>query len=339
MNQLLDGYGRRHKDLRLSVTDRCSLRCTYCMPAQGLDWLPKDEQLTRSELVRLVRLCTELGIESVRITGGEPLLRPDIADIVADIRALQRSPKISLTTNGLRLPQLAAALAGAGLDRVNISLDTLKPDVFIELTRRDKFAETLAGIAAAQQAGLQPVKINTVLMRGVNEQEAPELLTWALRHGLLLRFIEQMPLDPQHGWDADEFVTQGEILDLLRSAGFRLTPRPRTDSAPATEWDVRRSPAGLGRIGAGPKRVGIVASVSAPFCSSCDRIRVTSDGQFRTCLFSQRETDLRTPLRAGADDEELRNVLARAILGKGPGHGINHPDFTQPDRPMSAIGG
>jgi cyclic pyranopterin phosphate synthase len=329
MTALLDRHGRRHTDLRVSLTDRCSLRCTYCMPTDGLPWLPADELLTSAELVRVVGIAVQQGVRSVRLTGGEPLLRPDAVDIAAAISGLPQRPALSLTTNALRLPGLAAPLADAGLGRVNISLDTLDRDTFRRLTARDRLVETLAGIAAAQAAGLHPVKINAVLLRGINDGEAPELLRWALREGLALRFIEQMPLDPQHGWDRSRMVTGEEIQQRLSADGFDLEPVAGRGSAPAEEF----------LVDGGPATVGIVASVTAPFCSACNRVRLTADGQWRNCLFASGEADLRTPMRAGATDAELARLMRREVRGKAAAHGIEDPAFQQPLRPMSAIGG
>ena len=328
---LTDSYGRTATDLRVSLTDRCNLRCSYCMPAEGLDWLPKPELLSDDELVRLVGLAvTQLGITEVRFTGGEPLLRRGLPAIVERVAALQPRPEISLTTNGIGLDRLAAPLQAGGLDRINVSLDTLSTDTFIKLSRRDRLADVLAGLAAAAAAGLTPVKINAVLMRGVNDQEAPALLRFALDHGYQLRFIEQMPLDAQHGWRRDEMVTADEILAIL-GARFSLVPDDAglRGSAPAETF----------LVDGGPQTVGIIGSVTRPFCGTCDRIRLTADGQLRNCLFARAENDLRTPLRAGATDEELVDQWQRCIQAKLPGHGINDPGFLQPARPMSAIGG
>lgn len=325
--RLTDSFGRVHTDLRVSLTDRCSLRCTYCMPAEGLPWLPGAQMLTTAELLRIVRLAVDCGVDSVRLTGGEPLLRPDLIEVVAGIAAMD--VEVSMTTNGLRLPSLAAPLRDAGLRRVNISLDTLDRETFRQLTHRDRLVDTLAGIHAAQVAGLEPVKINAVLLRGVNDQQAPELLRWAIGQGVRLRFIEQMPLDPQHGWRREEMVTADEILALLTSAGFRLTPIDDPGPAPARLWDVN----------GGLATVGIVASVTRPFCGTCNRLRLTADGQWRNCLFAHTETDLRTSLRAGASDSDIQQLMATGVAEKLPGHGINDPVFLQPPRPMSAIGG
>ncbi|WP_018349065.1 GTP 3',8-cyclase MoaA [Longispora albida] len=320
-----DRYGRVATDLRVSLTDRCSLRCSYCMPPEGLPWLPKDEILTDAEVIRLVGIATGLlGVTEVRYTGGEPLLRPGLVEIVR-----QTPVHTSLTTNAIGLSRLAVPLAEAGLARVNVSLDTLDRDRFVALAHRDRLADTLAGIEAAAAAGLTPVKLNTVLMRGVNEDEAPALLQFALDHGYELRFIEQMPLDAQHGWSRDNMVTATEILESL--SGFGLTPDLSTvrGSAPAETW----------LVGGGPARVGVIASVTRPFCGDCDRTRLTADGQVRNCLFARGESDLRTPMRAGASDAELAALWRTAMWGKLPGHGIDNPAFLQPDRPMSSIGG
>ncbi|MFE1958280.1 GTP 3',8-cyclase MoaA [Streptomyces sp. NPDC059479] len=328
---LIDTYGRVATDLRVSLTDRCNLRCTYCMPEEGLQWLGKSELLSDDEIVRLVHIAvTRLGITEVRFTGGEPLIRPGLVGIVERCAALEPRPRMSVTTNGLGLARIAAALRAAGLDRVNVSLDTLRPAVFQALTRRDRHADVISGLRAAHEAGLRPVKINAVLMPSLNEDEAPELLAWAIEHGYELRFIEQMPLDAQHGWKRDGMITAGEILDSLRTR-FRLTPEGETvrGSAPAERWIVD----------GGPHRVGVIASVTRPFCHACDRTRLTADGQVRSCLFAREETDLRGALRSGASDEEIATIWKLAMWGKKAGSGLDDPSFLQPDRPMSAIGG
>jgi cyclic pyranopterin phosphate synthase len=328
---LTDAFGRTATDLRVSVTDRCNLRCSYCMPAEGLDWLPKPELLTDDEMVRLIGLAvTRLGITEVRFTGGEPLLRRGLTGIVAQIAALTPRPELSLTTNGIGLTRLAGSLREAGLDRINVSVDTLTPEVFVQLARRDRLADVLTGLAAAASAGLTPVKVNAVLMRGVNDHEAVPLLRFCLDHGYWLRFIEQMPLDAQHGWRRAEMVTADEIMAAL-SEEFMLTPSDPADrgSAPAEAF----------LVDGGPATVGIIGSVTRPFCGACDRIRLTADGQLRNCLFATAENDLRTPLRAGASDDELAAQWLQCIRAKLPGHGINDPGFLQPARPMSAIGG
>ena len=328
---LPDSFGRIATDLRVSLTDRCNLRCAYCMPPEGLDWLPTTDQLTDDEVVRLVRIGVErLGIREVRFTGGEPLLRRGLAGIVARTAALRPRPEISLTTNAIGLERTAGTLRAAGLDRVNVSLDTLRPETFRKLARRDRLPDVLDGLAAAAQAGLCPVKVNAVLMRDLNDDEAVPLLRYCLDRGYELRFIEQMPLDAQHGWKRAEMVTAEEILAAL-AREFTLTPDdPRQrGSAPAEAF----------LVDGGPARVGVIASVTRPFCGTCDRVRLTADGQIRNCLFARSESDLRGPLRAGADDAELAAAWRRAVAAKLPGHGINDPSFLQPDRPMSAIGG
>ena len=330
---LADAFGRVATDLRISLTDRCNLRCTYCMPVEGLDWLPRDDVLTDEEILRLITIGVErLGIKTVRLTGGEPLLRKNLELLVADIAALSPAPEIALTTNGIGLAARAEKLAAAGLKRINISLDTLDPQTFAELAHRPRLPDVLAGIAAAREAGLNPVKINCVLLRGVNDHEAFDLLRWAMDEQVQLRFIEQMPLDPQHGWQRDEMITAAEIkqhlgehVELVEDPEDALT----RGSAPAELFRV---------VGTGYS-VGIIAAVSKPFCGNCDRVRLTADGQIRNCLFARTESDLRTPLRSGASDSEIAAQWVAAVAGKQPGHGINDPSFLQPDRPMSAIGG
>jgi GTP 3',8-cyclase len=328
---LTDAYGRVATDLRVSLTDRCNLRCAYCMPPEGLDWLPKPEVLTGDEIIRLITIGVEaLGIREVRFTGGEPLLRRDLADIVAATAALEPRPDISLTTNGIGLDRRAAGLKAAGLDRINVSLDTLRPEVFRKLTRRDRLDDVLTGLAAAAAAGLTPVKVNAVLMRDLNDDEAPELLAYCLDRGYELRFIEQMPLDAQHGWKRTEMVTSGEVLASL-SAAFELSDDSEhlRGAAPAETFIVN----------GGPARVGVIAAVTRPFCGACDRVRLTADGQIRNCLFARSESDLRSALRSGATDAEIADRWRAAVFSKLPGQGINDPSFLQPDRPMSAIGG
>jgi cyclic pyranopterin phosphate synthase len=332
---LADRFGRVARDLRVSLTDRCNLRCTYCMPAEGLAWMPSEQQLTDDEVSRLIRVAVELlGVTDVRFTGGEPLIRRGMAEIVRAAAALRPRPRLSVTTNGIGLERIAPALRAAGLDRVNVSLDTLSATRFMALTRRDRHADVLRGLRAAVDAGLTPVKINTVLMRGINDDEAPDLLRFALDHGYELRFIEQMPLDAQHQWDRHEMVTADEILARLEPFGLVADPVSR-GTAPAESWLV---PGYAGADGT-PARVGIIGSVTRPFCGDCDRTRLTADGQIRNCLFATAESDLRTPLRAGATDGELAEAWRVAMRGKRAGHGIDDPAFLQPVRPMSAIGG
>jgi GTP 3',8-cyclase len=301
------------------------------MPPEGLHWLPKPELLTDDELVRLIAIAVErLGIREVRFTGGEPLLRRGLTAIVERTANLRPRPEISLTSNGIGLDRLAGPLKAAGLDRINVSLDTLRPVTFRELSRRDRLPDVLAGLQAAAAAGLAPVKVNAVLMRGVNDDEAVPLLKFCLDHGYELRFIEQMPLDAQHGWRRSDMVTADEILAALKD-GFDLTVDDGHErgSAPAETF----------LVDGGPARVGVIASVTRPFCGTCDRVRLTADGQVRNCLFARAESDLRGPMRRGAGDGELAGLWRKAVAVKLPGHGINDPSFLQPDRPMSAIGG
>jgi GTP 3',8-cyclase len=333
---LVDRFGRTATDLRVSLTDKCNLRCTYCMPEEGLAWLPKQTLLSDDEIERLVGVAVRrLGVTEVRFTGGEPLLRPGLVKIVAAAAALRPRPKLSVTTNGIGLERMAGALAAAGLDRVNVSLDTLRGNRFEALARRDRLDDVLAGLRAADANGLRPVKLNAVLMRGINDDEAADLLSFALSQGYELRFIEQMPLDAQHAWNRDQMVAGADILAQLRAV-FTLNPDPRDrGAAPAETWLVDGFVNSLGE----PAKVGVIASVTQPFCGACDRTRLTADGQVRNCLFGQEETDLRGLLRAGADDEQIADAWRLAMWGKRAGHGIDDPAFLQPARPMSAIGG
>ncbi len=330
MDNLLDQHGRVATDLRVSLTDRCNLRCDYCMPAEGLEWMASEITLTDDEVVRLVSIAVQhLGVRQVRFTGGEPLLRRGLVGIVSRVAGLAPRPRIAMTTNALGLARSAGALASAGLDRINVSLDSVRADTFATVTRRDRLADVIAGLDAARAAGLEPVKVNAVLLRGLNDVEAPELLRWCIAHGYRLRFIEQMPLDAQHGWDRSTMVTAAETLERL-SAHFDLSPavEPR-GSAPAE----------LFLVDGGPATVGIIASVTRPFCGDCDRVRLTADGQVRNCLFAREESDLRAALRAGADDADIARRWQRAVWSKRPGHGIDDERFLQPSRPMSSIGG
>lgn len=338
---LPDRFGRTATDLRISLTDKCNLRCTYCMPAEGLDWLAKEQVLTDAEIIRLVRIGVNLlGVRELRLTGGEPLVRAGLAGIIAGVRANHPDLPVSLTTNGLGLDKKAAALKEAGLTRINVSLDSLQAQTFARLTRRPFLDRVLAGLDAAGRAGLGPVKINAVLMRGINDLEAPRLLEWALERGYELRFIEQMPLDADHGWTRENMVTAAEIRALLESAGFRLSPDPRgRDGAPAERWQVH--PPGQAEAAG---TVGIIASVTEPFCADCRRTRITAEGRVRSCLFSHEETDLRALLRGGAGDEEVAGRWREAMWAKPKAHGMDHTglgdaDYVQPDRTMSAIGG
>ena len=326
---LIDTEGRVVRDLRISVTDRCNLRCVYCMPAEGMPWLPKDQLLTYEEITRFARVCLGLGITGIRLTGGEPTVRMDLPVLVRMLHALQPGLDLSLTTNGLKLVAMAAELRAAGLTHVNVSLDTLDRARFHELARRDRFDDVMAGLEAARRVGFAPIKVNAVLMRGFNEDEAVRLAAWGRDQGYQVRFIEWMPLDFQHTWSREKLVPAAEILAQI-GAVFPLEPARGTDpSAPATLYRYRD----------GRGSVGVIASVTRPFCGHCDRIRLTADGQIRTCLFSLKEYDFRKAMRGGASDEEVAELLRAAVWRKEPGHLINSPFFEQPARGMSAIGG
>ena len=333
MSQLIDNYGRKHRDLRVSLTDRCSLRCSYCMPHDFSDWLKSEHLLNTDELMLIIENAVAVGIEEVRLTGGEPLLRADIVEIVSRISSLPNAPKLSLTTNGLRLKELAKPLADAGLERINVSLDTLDRARFKTLTYRDRIDDVFSGLSAARAAGLAPIKINAVLLQGVNDDEAPALLKWALAEGFSLRFIEQMPLDAGGIWNRETMVTAGAVLASL-SEDFHLQAVPDRGSSPAEEFYINGT----------QETVGIIASVTQPFCGACDRLRLTSDGQLRSCLFSLEEMDLRSVVRnpelsPAQIAQEISTRFHKTVAGKLPGHGINDVTFIQPRRPMSAIGG
>ena len=331
MSGLVDRFGRVHRDLRVSLTDKCSLRCTYCMPAEGVPWIPKQSVLTPDEIERIVRVAAAEGIETVRLTGGEPLISPNLVEIVRRIAAIEgpNGPvEVAMTTNGIRLPDFIPGLEEAGLARLNISIDTLDPDRFAELTRRDRLIDVLAGIEAARRSKLRPLKLNAVVMRGVNEDEVVDLVEFAIEHDAQMRFIEHMPLDIGHTWDREEMVSREEIMAALGKR-FRLEPLGGRGGAPAEVFG----------IDGGPFTVGVIASVSAPFCAACDRLRLTADGQLRNCLFAREELDLKGALRSGASDEGIRDILRAGVAAKRAGHGIDSPDFTQPDRGMNAIGG
>lgn len=327
---LLDTFGREATDLRISLTDRCNLRCTYCMPAEGLDWMPTDQLLTLAELTRLMGIAVrDLGIREIRFTGGEPLLRRDLVEIIAAAAALEPRPELALTTNGLGLSRKAGALAAAGLDRVNVSLDSIDPAEYAAITRRDRLQDVFDGLAAAHDAGLRPVKVNAVLKPNLNAADAPKLLQYCLDHGYELRIIEQMPLDAGHDWQRSQMVTAAQTRAVL-SEHFALSKatEPR-GASPAQRW----------LVDGGPATVGIIASVSEPFCGDCDRTRLTADGQIRNCLFAREESDLRALLRGGGSDADIARRWRASMWAKRAGHGIDDPGFHQPDRPMSAIGG
>jgi len=326
---ILDRFGRVATDLRVSVTDRCNLRCTYCMPAEGLPWLPRADILDYEEIARLVAVFHSMGVRTVRLTGGEPTVRRDLTELVRLIREAAPDVDLSMTTNGLLLDTLAAPLVEAGLDRVNVSIDSLLRHRFAEMTRRDALDRVFAGLRAAETAGLSPIKLNCVVLRGTNDDEVADFAAYARDTGYEIRFIEYMPLDADHAWEREKVVPGREVLDRIAQR-FPLTPDGGDDPAPARTY----------RFADGaPGRVGVIASVTEPFCETCDRMRLTADGQFRSCLFSMEETNLRDPLRAGASEAELCALVRSSMWDKGPGHRINHPDFVQPTRAMSAIGG
>ncbi|MCU1531842.1 MAG: cyclic pyranopterin phosphate synthase [Arthrobacter sp.] len=343
---LVDRYGRRATDMRLSLTDKCNLRCTYCMPAEGLEWLSKQAVMSAEEIVRIVRIgVDQLGVRELRLTGGEPLVRADLLDIISALRQAHPELPISMTTNAVGLDKKAAGLKAAGLSRINVSLDSLHEETFTKLTRRPFLNKVLAGVDAAWAAGLGPVKLNAVLMRGINDAESPALLAWALDRGYELRFIEQMPLDADHGWTRRNMITAAEIRGLL-SVDYVLGADPRDrDGAPAERFEVRaRIPGTAEATGPVLGTVGIIASVTEPFCSDCRRTRITAEGKIMSCLFSREEVDLLGLLREGASDEQLAERWQDAMWIKPKAHGMDHvgldaPDFVQPDRSMSAIGG
>lgn len=337
---LVDTFGRVHRDLRISLTDRCSLRCTYCMPEQGMEWLARSSILSVEEIVRVARICAEAGISTFRLTGGEPLLRRDIVQVVSELAALRTGDgepvQVAMTTNGMGLPRVLDALVDAGLARLNISIDTLRADRFTELTRRNRLHDVLEGIAAAAASGLRPLKLNAVAMRGVNDDELVDLVEFAVSHGAQMRFIEQMPLDAGHTWDRQQMVTRAEMLESLGKR-WELHPVPGRGGAPAEKW----------RLDDSADVVGVIASVTAPFCGACDRLRLTADGQLRNCLFSNHEFDLIPVMRtedgeAAGDadiDDRIDAVLRACIDAKKAGHAIDDPSFLQPARGMNAIGG
>jgi cyclic pyranopterin phosphate synthase len=323
---MVDAFGRVVRDLRVSVTDRCNFRCLYCMPAEGLPWLGAGDVLTRDEMVRALRVAVELGVRTIRITGGEPTLRRDLVDVVAALGGL--GVELSITTNGYLMDRLAEPLARAGLGRANISLDSLRPDRFKQITRRDALDRVIAGIDASLAAGLTPIKINAVVVRGFNDDEIEPMAAWARDLGVELRFIEFMPLDAPGEWTKEQVVPAGEILTRLDAAFGLDAPGPR-GSAPAERYAYSD----------GRGAVGVIASVTRAFCAQCDRIRLTADGQVRTCLFATNEYDLRAVMRAGGDDEAVAALYLDAVARKQWGHNIGSADFVQPARGMSQIGG
>jgi cyclic pyranopterin phosphate synthase len=326
---LVDTFGRVADDLRVSVTDRCNFRCTYCMPPEGLPWLPRSEVLTFEEITRLVRLFVSLGVKAVKLTGGEPTVRQQLPTLVGMLKEAEPGLEISMTTNGYLLDRLARPLAEAGLDRVTVSLDSLMRHRFAEMTRRDALDRVMAGIRAAEEAGLVPIKINCVVIAGTNEDEVVDFARFARDTGHEVRFIEYMPLDAEQRWERAKVVPSAAILEAIDRV-YPLVPEETDGAEPATTY----------RFADGaPGGIGVIASVTEPFCETCNRLRLTADGQLRACLFALYETDLRTPMREGATDRELERLIRRNVWAKWEGHKINHPDFRRPARSMSMIGG
>jgi len=330
MSRLRDSYGRVIDDLRISLTDRCNFRCVYCMPAEGLPWLPKREILTYEELLRLARVFVHLGVRTIRLTGGEPLMRQDIDVLIQGLARLDPGIDLSMTTNGFFLAEKAARLARAGLKRINVSLDSLRPERFEKMVRRDGqlVFKILDGMQAARAAGLSPIKVNCVVVRGYNEDELVDFVALGRAQGFQVRFIEFMPLDAQGEWSMKAVVPGAEILARIHAA-YPLAPTTGNGGEPATVY----------RFLDGQGSIGVIASVTEPFCDSCNRVRITADGQFRTCLFAVHEHDLKGLLRTGATDEELADFIIAAVWKKEAGHKINQPDFVKPARSMSSIGG
>ncbi len=326
---LIDGHGRKIGDVRISVTDRCNFRCQYCMPAEGLPWLERADVLTFEEIARIVRLLSELGVHDVRLTGGEPLVRRHFPTLVGMLAAIDGVDDLSVTTNGYLLERDAAALVEAGVNRFNVSIDSLQRDRFFEITRRDALPQVLRGLEAlAAHPEAHPIKVNAVAMRGFSEQEAIPFAEFARQHPYEVRFIEFMPLDADHNWSREQMLSGDEVRAII-DARHPLEPEPREPSATARVY----------RFKDGQGRIGFINPVSEPFCSDCNRIRLTADGNLRTCLFSHNETSLRDPLRAGASDDQLVEVIRDAVWRKELKHRVNEPGYVQPARTMSAIGG
>ncbi len=326
---LIDRFGRVHNNLRISVTDRCNIRCVYCMP-ESVEFMPRSSLLNFEEIARFVRAATTVGIDKIRLTGGEPLVRRDLPTLVAQIATIPGIKDIGLTTNGILLAPMAKALWDAGLRRINISLDTMDPAKFLELTRRTGFEQVIEGILAAKAAGFDPVKLNAVAIKGMTESDVVPLGRFCRDHGLELRFIEYMPLDAGNLWEREKVLYASEILDILTQGIGPLIPSPNRDPrAPALDFDYAD----------GGGRVGMIASVSRPFCASCNRIRLTADGKLRNCLFALDETDVKTMLREGASDEKLAQALRQSVAEKWEGHEINTSNFIKPERLMHSIGG
>jgi cyclic pyranopterin phosphate synthase len=326
MPELIDSFGRRVTDLRISVTDRCNFRCTYCMPAEGMTWLPREQILTFEEIERIARVCVErFGFNGIRITGGEPTVRAHLVVLIERLARL--GVDLAMTTNGATLRLLAEDLRAAGLRRLNVSCDSLDRDTFFRLTRRDDLPRVLDGIRAAQEAGFDPIKVNVVLMRGVNDHEIVDFARFGRENGLGVRFIEFMPLDADDAWSRDQVVPSAEVIERIGEV-FPLV-RAQHGPEPAARWTYAD---GIGDV-------GVIASVTEPFCGDCDRVRITAEGQFRTCLFATDEFDLRAILRSGGSDDALAAEIARAVGLKWAGHSIGRVNFIRPKRSMSQIGG
>jgi len=330
VSRLKDSFGRVIDDLRISLTDRCNFRCIYCMPAEGLAWLPKREILSFEEILRLARIFTDLGIRTIRLTGGEPLMRQDIDVLIAGLTRLEPTLDLSMTTNGFFLKEKAGRLAEAGLKRINVSVDSLQPERFERMVRRDGqlVFKILEGMRLAREVGLAPIKINCVVMRGYNDDELGDFARLGRENDYQVRFIEYMPLDAQGEWSMKTVVSGAEILARIHAA-FPLAPAGNNGSEPATVY----------RFADGRGSIGVIVSVTEPFCDHCNRIRITADGHLRTCLFSLHEHNLKGLLRSGATNEEIADFIIAAVWKKEAGHKINQPDFVKPARPMSAIGG
>jgi cyclic pyranopterin phosphate synthase len=327
---LKDSFGRVVNNLRISVTDRCNFRCKYCMPARGMVWLEKDKILSFEEIARLAKIFSGLGVSKIRLTGGEPLMRKELHVLVGMLAGIENIRDISITTNGYFLEEQARALSDTGLRRINVSLDSLRSDSFAEITRRSYYEKVLRGIAEAARTGLNPIKINVVLIRGFNDGEILDFAQLARKSNFIIRFIEYMPIGSGDDWNIEQVVTEDEIIRTIEHGlGMRLVPRNLRESQPADSYVFED----------GEGEIGFISSVSSPFCEHCNRVRITSDGKLRTCLFSLSETDLRKMLREGSSDSEISDVIIDAVLRKERGHLINKPGFVKPSRTMSQIGG
>jgi cyclic pyranopterin phosphate synthase len=328
--QLVDSFGRTIDNLRISVTDRCNFRCRYCMPEEGMTWRKKDELLSFEEITRLTTIVAGLGVTRLRLTGGEPLMRRDLPDLVRQLNSVPGISDIALTTNGYFLADLATRLADAGLSRINISMDSLNPKTFSAMIRRDYHGAVMRGLEAVEKTSIRPIKINVVLLRGINDGEIEDLAWLARTKPYTVRFIEFMPIGAEDDWTIDHVVPTSEVLGRINAmSGFSLMPVENGGGEPAE----------LYRFSDGRGEIGVISSVSEPFCGSCNRIRITSDGQLRTCLFSLDETDLRGMLRSGATDSAVSDAIVTAVTLKEAGHLINRPGFVRPERTMSSIGG